>query len=116
MMIASMLSGAEYVPPTTAPDGPPVSPSLYTYQGGKVGVQWTSGDTAAETEIGYRADPFATLEPLSVLDTTAPAVTGWESGIKATTQACTYWVRHKKGGQVTAWVAATHSLTCPEPE
>ncbi len=109
-----MISG-EYVAPTTGPTAAPISPSLYTY-GNKIGVQWTSGDATAETEIGYRADPFATLEPTVITDKVAPAVTGYETGFTKNQQVCTWWVRHRKGGQVTAWVAATTTLTCPEPE
>ena len=108
-MIMSQFSGsAEYTPESVGPTGPPVSPTMYSYSGGFIGIQWTNGDSSAETEVAFVDDNTRTIEPSSpseIQTKVSPGVTGWESEQSADT--CTWYVRHKKGGQTTAWVIAT---------
>lgn len=105
-MIRSAFFGSSdaYTPPTEAPTGPPTDVGLVKFGGGLFGIWWTNGDSAAETEIGYREDPTGVLEPTTYFDKVAPGLTTWNG--EDFTYACYYWVRHRKGGQVSAWVQA----------
>lgn len=111
-MIQSSFGVTGFEPSTTPPDGPPTNAVLYSYGGDSyVGLSWTNGDPDAETQIGYAEDPNGTTEPTSVLATVAPGVTGYENNL-VYVERCFFWVRHKRGGQLTAWVRCNHSFGC----
>jgi hypothetical protein len=99
-------SSDAYTPPTDPPSAAPVSAGLVKFGGGLFGIFWSNGDSAAETEIGYRQDPLGVLEPTTFLDKVAPGLTTWNG--ENFEYACYYWVRHRKGGQVSAWTRAEH--------
>ena len=114
-MIQSAFLVTGFEPSTTPPDGPPTTVQLYTYSGGRIGVAWINGDIDAETEIAYIPDPTGLIEPDAgdIVTTVAPNYNIYETGLK--TQVCTYWIRHKRGGQTTVWVKADRgSIACAE--
>lgn len=95
---------------TTPPTGPPTNASAYTYSGSLIGVQWTNGDSLANTEIGFNSSD---ADPTSVTDTVGPGDTTYET---ATEDRCFWSVRHIRNGFVTVWVRAPHGDAegCPE--
>lgn len=114
-MISSAFMVTGFEPSTTPPDGPPTNATLYQYGGGFYGMYWTSGDTDAETEIAYVADPTGVTEPTlpsEIVTKVSAGVTGYETGLDYET--CYWWIRHKRGGAVTDWVRVNHSFTCVE--
>ena len=111
-MIMSSAMSPQVAQSDSGPDGPPTNASVYLYGGlSVVGVQWTNGDPAAYTAIGYRADDDGILEPTSDSFLASPGVTSYETtGVER----CHYWVRHLRGGVYTDWVLVQNSFGCGE--
>jgi hypothetical protein len=78
-------------------------------------MYWTSGDTDAETEIAYVLDLSGVTEPTlpsEIVTKVSAGVAGYETGLND--QTCYWWIRHKRGGAVSAWARVNHSFTCAE--
>ena len=100
-------TASEETPDTTPPSGPPTNASAYTYGGSLIGVQWTNGDSTAETEIARTT--AALIEPTSRDYIVPPTETAFQTG---ETERCYWWVRHRKNSQYSTWVLALHELGC----
>jgi len=116
-MIMSSLVGSGFTPGTTPPAGPPTNGQQFTYAGGAlIGLYWTKGDPLAETEITYLVEPGTPNANTPVFDKVAPNVTTYDTGeAHLTIWNCWWYVRHKRGGQVTAWERCEHPdnlITC----
>lgn len=83
-------------PPPPGPGAPPTNGLEYTYGGNKIGLSWTNGDPAAQTQIGYAGSG----EPTGVTDTVAAGATTYETGGMVSDG---WWVRHLRNGQTSAW-------------
>jgi len=115
-MIASSFTVTGFEPSTTPPDGPPTNGNLYAYGGETyVGLYWTPGDYDAETQIAYVIDPTGTTEPSpgDIIGLVGPGVQGFEDDLDYI-ERCYYWVRHRRGGQYSAWERCEHSFGCSE--
>lgn len=106
-MIQSFNYAGSYAPSSTPPDGPPTLVSLYPYGGRDYGIQWVNGDALAETEIGFNATED--VEPTSYTQKVPPGTTSYDL---RTRNKCYWWVRHKRGGQYSAWVEAVNEFGC----
>ena len=108
-----ILMGAEdLVGGGDAPDGPPTSATKYLYDTDKYGLQWTTGDSDAETEI-YLFDGACSE---TLITTLGAGVVEYETG---TTTKCLWMARHKKNGQYSAEVhfisgAGPDCPACPD--
>lgn len=100
-------ASADPEPDTSPPTGPPTNASAYVYAGDRVGVQWTNGDSTAETEIARTT--AALLQPTAREFVVPATETAYQTG---QTDRCYWWVRHRKNGQYTVWVIALHELGC----
>lgn len=100
-------AGAVSSPDTSAPTNPPLNVSAYSVgnRGILTGVQWTNGDTDANTEIG-RSDSNA-VEPVGIFENdfvfgnVAPGETSFNTQDERN---CYWWVRHRKNAQYSVWV------------
>lgn len=104
---AQTAASADPAPDTSAPTGPPTNASAYAYAGDRVGVQWTNGDSTAETEIARTG--ATTVQPTAREFIVPATETAYQTG---QTDRCYWWVRHRKNGQYTVWVIALHELGC----
>lgn len=104
MIRTALLGASGFTPGTTPPSAAPTDPVLVVFggTGDLFGISWTNGDSTAETEIGYYEDPTGVTEPTTYIDKVAPGLTTWNS--TNFSYACYYWIRHRKGGSVSAWV------------
>ena len=82
------------------PTGPPTDVSIFKHTGDLVGVQWSNGDTLSFTQIGFGA--LGT--PETVTATVNPFVTSYETEEECS---CSWYVRHIRNSQTSAWVIAT---------
>lgn len=101
------------IPP---PAAPPSNASVYFYGGDLVGVRWTNGDPLASTQIGRSVHSDGA--GIEVLTTASPGTAAKETGslsyydadgnplTVADRQTYFWYVRHIRGGVVTAWIGA----------
>lgn len=84
-----------------SPAAPPTSVSLYGYGADLTGIQWTTGDSNAFTQLGQSDSEFD--DPTSVFALVGVGQTTAETGETCT---CYWYVRHLRNCKVTAWVLA----------
>jgi hypothetical protein len=83
------------------PDGAPSSLGVYEYGGGtKFGIEWVSGDSAAQTEL-FRDDVL--------YSTIGAGVMSYDVGLKSGDGSHTWKARHRKGG-VSAFSASISTV------
>jgi len=113
-----MAAGQADLDLTEGPDAAPSSVSAYTYGGHKIGVQWMVGDENAETQVARTDSANDDPGTADVEFTAPPGATSWESGHDANQSVfrCTWWVRHVRNGQFSAWSpAGIHVDGCTPP-